>query len=158
MLATAKHETAHTYNPISEYGGTSSFQGMYDPVLGKNERRKNLAKANGNTTEGDGVKYRGRGFVQLTWKDNYQKMKDKFNVDLVNSPEKALEHELAIKIMIYGSEQGSFTSKKLSDYINDSKTDYSNARRIINGTDKASTIEGYAKKIEKCLKIEECNC
>ena len=157
MLATAKLETAHTFNPINEYGGNSYFERMYDPILGKDENRRQMAKDAENTIEGDGVKYHGRGFVQLTWKKNYRKMKEKFGVDLINHPEKALDHELAMKIMIYGMEQGSFTDKKLSDYINGSKTDYLNARRIINGTDRASDIKDYAEEIEKCLKIQ-CNC
>ncbi|WP_223150991.1 lysozyme family protein [Flavobacterium ajazii] len=157
MLATAKLETAHTFNPINEYGGNSYFERMYDPILGKDENRRQMAKDAENTIEGDGVKYHGRGFVQLTWKKNYRKMKEKFGVDLINHPEKALDHELAMKIMIYGMEQGSFTDKKLSDYINGSKTDYLNARRIINGTDRASDIKDYAQEIEKCLKIQ-CNC
>uniref|UniRef100_A0AAU6WW20 Glycoside hydrolase family 19 catalytic domain-containing protein n=1 Tax=Chryseobacterium endophyticum TaxID=1854762 RepID=A0AAU6WW20_9FLAO len=41
---------------------------MYDPVLGKNDKRKKMAKDNENTKEGDGEKYYGRGYVQLTWK------------------------------------------------------------------------------------------
>lgn len=156
MLATAKHETAHTFNPIKEYGGKSYFEGMYDPVLGKNEKRRNMALQNENTQQGDGVKYCGRGFVQVTWKRNYRKMGEKFGVDLVNFPDKALEHDLAIKIMIHGSEEGIFTGKSLGDYINSKQTDYYNARRVINGTDKATTIQGYAEKIEKCLKIKKC--
>ncbi len=157
MLATAKLETANTFNPIDEYGGNSYFERMYDPILGKDQNRRSLSIRNGNDTQGDGVKYHGRGFVQLTWKGNYKKMKAKFNIDLISNPEKALEHELAMKIMIYGMENGTFTGKKLSDYINENKTDYLNSRRIINGTDRASDIKGYAEKIEKCLKIE-CNC
>jgi len=153
MLATIKHETANTFNPISEYGGKKYFEAMYDPVLGKNESRRKMAKTNGNVKKGDGVKYKGRGFVQLTWYNNYKKMQDKFGVNLTNFPDKALEHNLAIKILIYGSEEGIFTGRKLNNYLNDKKTDYYNARRVINGTDKASTIENYAKKIEKCLKI-----
>lgn len=157
MLATAKLETGHTFDPINEYGTDSYFEELYDPILGKDENRRKMAKDNENKTQGDGVKYHGRGFVQLTWKRNYRKMKEKLDVDLINNPEKALEHEVAMKIMIYGMEKGSFTGKKLSDYINESKTDYLNARRIINGTDRASDIKDYADKIEKCLKIE-CIC
>jgi len=157
MLATAKLETAHTFNPINEYGGNSYFERMYDPILGKDDNRKQMAKDHGNMDQGDGVKYHGRGFVQLTWKKNYKKMEEKFGLDLINHPEKALDHEVAMKIMIYGMEEGSFTDKKLTDYINGSKTDYLNARRIINGTDRASDIKDYAEKIEKCLKIQ-CNC
>jgi hypothetical protein len=157
MLATAKLETAHTFNPINEYGGNSYFERMYDPILGKDDNRRQMAMDNENTTQGDGVKYHGRGFVQLTWKKNYRKMKEKFGADLIDHPEKVLEHELAMKIMIHGMEQGTFTGLKLADYLNATKTDYLNARRIINGTDRASDVEDYANKLEKCLKIG-CNC
>ena len=54
--------------------------------------------------------------------------------------------EIAYKIMIYGFINGSFTGKKLTDYIDGDKLDYFNARRIINGTDKAIDIERYANK------------
>lgn len=164
MLATAKLETGHTFDPVEEANWLSwsvrknYFEEMYDPILGKNENRRKMARDNENTTQGDGEKYFGRGYVQLTWKKNYRKMQEKFKVDLINKRENALNHELAIKIMIYGSEQGIFTGAKLSTFINDSKKDYYNARRVINGTDEAAKIEGYAEKIEKCLKIKECNC
>lgn len=164
MLATVKLETGHTFNPVEEANWLSwkvrkkYFEDMYDPVLGKNEARKNKAIEIGNTFLGDGVKYYGRGYVQITGKTNYQKMKDKFNIDFVNDVTKVTEHEWAMKILIYGSEEGIFTGKKLSNYISDSKKDYTNARRVINGIDKASTIAGYAEKIEKGIKIKTCNC
>ncbi|HEX8575916.1 MAG TPA: hypothetical protein VF677_06440, partial [Flavobacterium sp.] len=77
--------------------------------------------------------------------------------DLLDNPDKAMDFELAVKIMVYGSEEGIFSGKKLGKYINERKTDYLNARRVINGLDKAAIVEGYAKKIEKCLKIEKCD-
>jgi predicted chitinase len=163
LLATAKHETGHTFNPVEEANWLSwnarkkYFEEMYDPVLGKNETRKSMAMSNENTQQGDGEKYFGRGYVQLTWKKNYRRMKEKFGVDFVNDRDKAIEHEWAMKILIYGSEEGIFTGRSLSDYIKNDEADYVNARRVINGTDKASTIAVYAEKIEKCLKIE-CNC
>ncbi|WP_312076611.1 hypothetical protein [Chryseobacterium sp.] len=164
MLATAKHETGNTFDPVEEANWLSwnarkkYFEEMYDVVLGKNEKRRKMANDNGNTKEGDGAKYYGRGYVQLTWKNNYQKMQDKFGVNLVDNRSNALNHELAVKIMIYGSEKGIFTGVKLSNYISESKKDYVNARRVINGTDQATSIAGYAEKIEKCLKIKKCNC
>ncbi|MFL9833581.1 glycoside hydrolase family 19 protein [Chryseobacterium terrae] len=163
LLATAKHETGDTFNPVEEANWLSwnarkkYFEEMYDPVLGKNEKRRSMALSNENTVQGDGEKYFGRGYVQLTWKKNYRRMKEKFGVDFVNDRDKAAEHEWAMKILIYGSEEGIFTGKSLSDYIKGETADYVNARRVINGTDMASTIAGYAEKIEKCLKIE-CNC
>ncbi|WBV59851.1 hypothetical protein PFY12_12455 [Chryseobacterium camelliae] len=164
MLATAKHETGHSFDPIEEANWLSwnvrkkYFEEMYDPVLGKNETRKKMALENENTKQGDGEKYFGRGYVQLTWKKNYRRMQEKFGVNLVDKRENALNHELAVKIMIYGSEEGIFTGKKLSNYITETQKDYTNARRVINGTDKAATIAGYAEKIEKCLNIKKCNC
>jgi fumarate reductase subunit D len=46
---------------------------------------------------------------------------------------------------------GMFTGRKLSDFFNDKRTDYKNARRIINGTDEASKIAGYAHEFETIL-------
>jgi hypothetical protein len=53
--------------------------------------------------------------------------------------------------MSYGMRNGIFTGKKLNTYINGTTCDYINARRIINGTDKASLIKGYAVNFEACL-------
>ena len=161
MLATIEHETGSTYNPVEEANWLvwksrqKYFEKMYDPILGNPENRKKMAIKNGNTTQGDGAKYFGRGYVQITWKNNYKKMQNKFGVPLVKYPSLALENELAIKILIYGSETGYFTGIKLSDHINDLKKDYLNARKVINGLDKAKIIEGHANKIEKCIKISK---
>lgn len=161
MLATIQHETGGTFNPVEEANWLKwesrkkYFEKMYDPILGNPEKRKKMALDNGNTEAGDGVKYFGRGYVQITWKNNYQKMKDKFGIDLVNFPSLALENELAMNILIFGSETGFFTGVKLEKYISNEKKDYFNARKVINGLDKAKTIENYANKIEKCIKLQE---
>src|SRR5690606_34845086 len=62
----------------------------------------------------------GRGFVQLTWQNNYRKMSEFLGVDLVSNPDLALKPEYATKILVYGMVNGSFTGKKLSDYISPS--------------------------------------
>lgn len=127
MLATTHHETDRTMKPINEYGrGRGRRYGQPDPVTGHT--------------------YFGRGFVQLTWKENYEKMGRKLRVDLVNNPELALDLEIATKILFRGMMDGDFTGKKLSDYFNPGKEDWRNARRIINGTDKAELISDYGKR------------
>jgi putative chitinase len=146
-LATAYHETASTMQPIKEYGGPTYFTRMYD-VTGA---RPQLALKYGNTCAGDGPRYCGRGYVQLTWKVNYETASAKCGCDLVANPDRAMEPAIAAKVMRHGMTEGWFTGKKLSDYLG-AKTDYVNARRIINGTDKAQTIAGYAQKFEAALK------
>ena len=96
--------------------------------------------------------YFGRGYVQLTWKDNYAKMSKVVGIDLVAYPDKALDIEIAAQIIVYGMMNGSFTGKKLSHYINATKADYYNARRtvgaiMVDGKDTAEMIRGHLRKI-----------
>ncbi len=141
MLATVKHECADTWQPIEEYGKGAGRS--YGTAL--------------NVTDDQGRSYTnayyGRGYVQLTWKANYQTMSQILYGDerLVFHPEWVLEPDVAYKIMSHGMRNGSFTGKKLGSYIHDGTCDYVNARRIINGTDCAVTIAGYAKKLEQML-------
>ena len=141
MLATAYHETARTMQPIAEYGSAARANKLYG-IEGRNPSR---ARKMGNTERGDGYRYRGRGYVQLTWKTNYRKASRKLGFDFVKEPEFALNPEMAAKIMFAGMAEGWFTGKRLSDYFTDRKTDWHNARRIINGTDKAAQIAAYAR-------------
>jgi len=88
-LATAYHETAHTLQPIKEMGGNAYFTRMYD-VQGA---RPDVAKRLGNTLPGDGAKYAGRGYVQLTGRANYAKAGQKLGLGeaLLFSPDRAME-------------------------------------------------------------------
>ncbi|WP_421722947.1 glycoside hydrolase family 19 protein [Bauldia sp.] len=147
MLATAFHETARKMQPINEYGGAAYFRRMYD-IRGS---RPHVARSLGNTVPGDGVKFHGRGYVQLTGRANYRKASQKLGVDFIADPDRVMEPRLAATIMFVGMEEGWFTGKKLSDYINDRRVDYRNARRIINGLDRASTIAGYAEAFHGAL-------
>ena len=151
MLATAFHETDTTMQPIQEYGGRSWYRKNYD-VQGRDPAR---ARRMGNTAPGDGEKYCGRGYVQLTWKTNYQAMSAVTGRDLVAQPELAMEPPVACKVMFHGMRQGSFTGKRLRDYFNPAKEDWVNARRIINGLDKAQLIAGYAKEFYAAISYTE---
>lgn len=131
-LATAYHETDRTMQAIEEYG-------------------KGRGRAYGKPDRVTGQVYYGRGLVQLTWKYNYEAMERVFNEPLVNSPNLALNLPLAVKIMFHGMEHGTFTGKKFAHYFTDTKEDWVNARRIINGRDKANLIAEYAKKFYSAI-------
>jgi putative chitinase len=138
-LATAFHETAQTMEPIEEYGKGSSQK--YGQPAGPH-----------------GQRYYGRGHVQLTWEDNYKKaerfMKERYGVDapIHKEAHRALEHEISALVLFDGSANGWFTGVGLSKYFNATVDDPVNARRIINGTDKADMIAGYHRKFLAALK------
>lgn len=146
MLATTYHETARTMQPIKEYGSASYFRKMYD-IEGD---RPHVAKTLGNTRPGDGALFCGRGYVQLTGRSNYSKASGVVGHDLVANPALALEPEIASRIMFHGMKHGWFTGKKLSDYFGVG-TDWVQARRIINGLDKANTLADYAVRFHNAL-------
>lgn len=143
VLATAYHETARTMQPIEEYGkGAGRPYGIPDPETGQT--------------------YYGRGFVQLTWRENYAKAAALcFNtqleqgvVDLVGHPDMAMSPFVATQITLFGMSKGWFTGKRLRDYDRpDGTFDYVNARRIINGTDRAEMIAGYARQFEEAGRL-----
>lgn len=142
-LGTTHHETDARMQPINEYGGRRYYFRMYD-IEGDRPRK---ALEIGNTHPGDGVLFHGRGYVQLTGRDNYTKMQRRFAVDLTSdeaAADRTLEPELAAKIMFYGMEKGVFTGKKFADYFNDSHEQWVSARAIINPHDKPRLVANYA--------------
>jgi putative chitinase len=141
MLATVKHECADRWQPIEEFG-----KGKGQPYGREIIVHDAAGKAHGNC-------YYGRGYVQLTWDHNYQRIGQALGLgdDLLIHPELALEPETAYRIMSYGMTRGTFTGKKLSDYIDGAACDYRNARRIINGQDQWARIKGYAETLEAVL-------
>lgn len=146
-LATAHHETAGTMRPIHEYGSKEYLRNNYD-VTG---RRPAYARRMGNLQAGDGVRYAGRGYVQLTWRNNYLHAGTALGRDLVNTPDDAMRPDVAAEIMTYGMAGGWFTGKKLSDYIKEDRCDFVGARAVINGSDKAALIANNADKFLGCL-------
>lgn len=139
-LGTAFHEVDRTMWPITERGPRSYFN-KYDIQFNPKKAREL-----GNTEKGDGYLFRGRGYVQLTGRSNYKKMSVVVGEDLTENPDIALRRDVAAKVMLFGMMAGTFTGKKLSDYFNATKEDWVNARRIINGLDKAHAIADYSKK------------
>ncbi len=128
ILATALHETAHTMKPVREYGSEKYLKSKkYYP-------------------------YVGMGYVQLTWDYNYKKAGEKLGADFLKNPKLLLDPKFAAPILVIGMIEGWFTGKKLFDYISLLKSDFENARRIINGVDDKVLIAGYAKEYDAALK------
>jgi len=136
ILGTAYHESDR-FRTMEEYASGAAYEG-----------RKTL----GNTQPGDGTRFKGRGFVQITGRRNYTDWEKRLGVDLVGNPALAARLDHATTILIDGMMLGTFTGKKLPDYVAGAKKDYVNARRVVNGTDRSAMIAGYAKAFEAALK------
>jgi len=65
---------------------------------------------------------------------------------LVNNPDKAMNPDIALFVLVHGFKTGKFTGRKITDYINDDKTDFINARRCINDRDRAHDIAKIAER------------
>jgi predicted chitinase len=150
-LATAWHETAHSMQPRKEIGGPSYYTRMYD-IRGD---RAPLARSMGNTAPGDGAQYCGRGYVQLTWKCNYERAAKETGYPLVGNPDLAMRRDIAALIMRKGMEEGWFTGKCFRHFLPTKgiamREQYVQARRIINGADKAALIAQYALGFQSAL-------
>lgn len=146
MLATVKHECADTWAPIIERGAPAYFD-KYEPGT-------RLGLQLGNREKGDGVRYKGRGYVQITGLSNHARLGELLGIGdaLVKSPLLALDPGIAYRIMSVGMRRGAFTGRKLSHYINAQGCDYINARRVINSLDCAEKIAGYANVFEVLLR------
>ncbi|TVR06516.1 MAG: hypothetical protein EA395_14125 [Phormidium sp. GEM2.Bin31] len=113
-LATISVETAG-FQPINEWGGNSYFHEMY-------EGRSDL----GNSQPGDGIRFHGRGFIQITGRANYQHYGDKLGVPLVDDPELALDPEVASAILVEYFWERSVDQRALAQ-------DWQGVRRAVNG-------------------------
>ena len=148
-LATAYHETGRTMQPVREGFAKTDKQAI--AIVTRMHKRGRIKRNYAAKYKKTGKSYFGRGYVQLTWAYNYRRASDKLGIDFYNNPDKALEAENAAHILFKGCIEGWFTSKKLSHYINDKRANYRQARRIVNGMDKASKIARYAKAFEHAL-------
>ena len=124
ILATVQHETKDSFQPVRE----AYYLGSKAEACRKRMRY---------------YPWYGRGYVQLTWERNYKLLGRLIGVDLIADPDLAMEPVNAAKILVIGFRDGLFTGKKISDYIDGPKFDTLNARRCINGMDKAEKIRSY---------------
>ncbi|QPB10387.1 putative endolysin [Acinetobacter phage Ab_SZ3] len=153
MLATTWLECDGTMLPIREYGlGKKKKYGQW--FTNKNGEKYGYVNDKGKTylqTEYNALYY-GRGYVQLTWLENYVKAGLKLGHDFAKNPDDVMIKEWAVKILITGMMEGWFTGHALTRYISQSKKDYVGARRVINSQDRANKVAEYAQVFEKALR------
>jgi hypothetical protein len=128
VLATVQHETNNTFKPVREaYWLTEEW------------RRKNLRY----------YPYYGRGYVQLTWSHNYKKYGEILGIDLLGNPDKVMDPNIALFILVDGMSKGRFTGKKLGTYINGTTINFLGVRNVVNPGDKPALIADYAKNWQR---------
>ena len=126
-LATTAHETGFAMWPIEEYGkGEGMSYGKQDPETGQT--------------------YYGRGFVQLTWRENYARADRELGYGTTEADWDSLEWnagnalklDVAAEVMFQGMDEGWFRGdeygrQNLERYFNEDTDDSYKAREIING-------------------------
>lgn len=156
-LATSYHETGASMQPITERGARSYFD-QYEPGTKK-------GRMLGNTVKGDGFRYRGEGHVMNTGRRNAAyattQLNKKFNlgIDLIAHPELRGDPKISALSLFLGNREGWWTGKDLSDFLDgvdesdaEDLREFVNARRVVNGTDKAEKIGRYALGFEKAIR------
>jgi predicted chitinase len=94
FMAQLRHESAD-FAHMKEIGGSLDFK-KYDPKFAPK-----TAKILGNKQVGDGARYKGRGFIQITGRDNYRMAGDALGLPLEAKPELAATPEVAAKIAVW---------------------------------------------------------
>jgi hypothetical protein len=161
ILATTYHETWFTWNSIQEnYNPPSPWHYFENKYGGRGDLD------NDPYGLGDGFRYRGRGYVQLTGKYNYDRFGKAFGMNFVDSGDtnQILGPTVAYTIMSYGMRRGLYrdyneSEKGMEYYISDGKglteeqkrQEYINARSIVNPDDKAEEIADDTMQIEDIL-------
>ncbi|MEA5463400.1 DUF4231 domain-containing protein [Leptothoe sp. PORK10 BA2] len=113
LLATVRIETGG-FKPVHEWGGESYWQ--------RYEERTDL----GNVQPGDGIKYHGRGYIQLTGRANYSTYGKKLGVDLEGNPDLAMDPEISAQVLAcYFKERGVDQAARAGDWRK--------VRKLVNG-------------------------
>ncbi len=136
-MATSYHETGKRMQPVKEGLGVS-----------EEYRRKNFRY----------YPYYGRGDVQLTWKENYERADRELGLQgkLLENLDLALDPDISAKILVEGMKEGWFSKgRTLAKQLPNNEgtiEEFTDARRMINLMDKATSIAGYAMKFQQAFK------
>lgn len=119
-LATVRVECGRAFKPVMEIASGIAY-----------ENRKDL----GNLIPGDGTKYKGRGYIQLTGRDNYTNYGKALNIDLVCHPELALDPVISSNIFAkYFKDKGCDVACNNKDWVK--------VRKLVNGGNGIDKIDG----------------
>ena len=130
-LATVRVEVGKAYKPIEEYASGEAYEG-----------RKDL----GNTQIGDGKRFKGRGYIQLTGRNNYTRYGLILGIDLVNNPTQALEINTSAKILsIYFKENNVYKACETQDW--------QRVRTLVNGG--LNNFNLFTNVVEQFLKVSK---
>jgi len=138
-LATSYWETARAMQPVRESGYLGEPAG---------ERHRKTLRY---------YPWYGRGDVQTTWEQNYRRADAELGLggSLIANPDRMLEPKISADTMVLGMAEGWFTGKSLSDFLPSTglatRPEFREARRIINGTDKADEVAGFAIVFQSAL-------
>ena len=138
FLAQCAHETGD-FAHLEELGG-NRYLAKYDLTVNPAK-----AKALGNTQAGDGAKYKGRGFIQITGKANYASAGQALGIDLVSNPELAAKPDVAAKIAVW------YWQNRVAPYVQDFSDTRGVTKRINPGLqglqDRQSNFDEYQQQV-----------
>lgn len=132
-MATVRVEVGKSFLPVREIASGQAYEGRADL---------------GNTIAGDGQKFKGRGFIQITGRYNYANYGQKLGLDLINNPDQALDVVVSAKILAQY-----FVDRKVDDLC--LKSDWLGVRKAVNGVNRATGLpngwEDYKKVINQYI-------
>lgn len=130
ILATAEHESDR-FATLEEYATGDAYEGRADL---------------GNAQPGDGRRYKGRGYVQLTGRNNYRAYAATTGVRILELPYILMNWpSLSVSVIVDGMMKGAYTGRRLDQFVNKTAQDFRNARRVVNGLDQADKIAAQAR-------------
>lgn len=157
-LATSYHETGKRMQPVRE--GFAATDAAARAAVASLHRRGKISRNYAAPKPPHGHSYYGRGDVQLTHPENYDRMGRLLGIPLLAQPDLALDPAVSKRILIEGitrgaSTRGDFNSagRAVEDFIRGSQCDYVGARRTVNLLDKAEMIAGYARAFDRALVV-----
>jgi putative chitinase len=160
FLAQIAHETAALTRSVENLNYTAkriteiwpsrfSTLSSAEPYAGNPEKLANKVYANrmgnGSPESGDGYRYRGRGYIQITGKEGYRQTGLHAGLDLVASPEKAIETAHALRVAC------AFWKWKDINPLCDKRDFEEVTRRINGGLIGYDDRKDWLKKVRKAL-------